>query len=124
VAAVVVSFADIKHVIDTRPHVQEWVGQEFSGVDFLDRRLNRRLIMTAEALAKSPLSPINEACGDWARTRGAYRFFDNDKVRPSQILRPHQAQAVKRMAGHKFVLAVQDTVYLSYGKHPKTRLKK
>ncbi len=43
----------------------EWVTQEFARADLRDKRLDRRLLKTAEHLAKSPASPINEACGNW-----------------------------------------------------------
>jgi len=100
----------------------EWVREEFCGVDLADERLNRRLIKTAELLGKSPASPINEACGDWASTQAAYRLFDNDKASPGAIREPHIAATVQRMiacAGP--VLVLQDTVFFSYGRHPKTR---
>ncbi len=100
----------------------EWLREEFSGVDLGDERLDRRLIKTAELLGKSPVSPINEACGDWASTQAAYRLFDNDKATPEAIREPHIAATVKRMvACGGPVLVAQDTVFFSYGKHPKTR---
>jgi len=74
--------------------------QEFARTDLCDKRLDRRLLKTAEHLAKSPASPINEACGDWASTQAAYRLFNNPKASPSGILQPHIEAAVQRMAGH------------------------
>lgn len=100
----------------------EWVCQEFSGVDLSDKRLDRRLIKTARLLATSPVSPINEACGDWASTQAAYRLFDNSKASPEAIREPHIEATIRRMvATHAPVLVVQDTVFFSYGHHPKTR---
>lgn len=100
----------------------QWLREEFSGVDLGDKRLDRRLIKTAESLGKSPVSPINEACGDWASTQAAYRLFDNDKASPEVIREPHIAATVKRMvACGGPVLVAQDTVFFSYGEHPKTR---
>jgi len=100
----------------------EWVTQEFARADLRDKRLDRRLVKTAEQLAKSPASPINEACGNWASTQAAYRLFNNPKASPSGILKPHIDATVERMAGHGgAVLVMQDTVFFSYGAHPKTR---
>ena len=80
------------------------------------------MIKTAELLGKSPSSPINEACGDWASTQAAYRLFDNGKASPEAIREPHIAATIKRMiACGAPVLVVQDTVFFSYGEHPKTR---
>ncbi len=69
---------------------------------------------TAELLGKSPLSPINEACGDRASTQATYRLFDNGKASPEAIREPHVAATVKRMvACGGPVLVVQDTVFFS-----------
>ena len=77
---------------------------------------------TAERLAQSPSSPINEACGTWAGTQAAYRLFNNPKVSPAKILTPHREATAARMAGcGGVVLVMQDTVFFSYGTHVKTR---
>lgn len=100
----------------------EWIREEFSGVDLADERLARRLIKTAELLSKSPGVPINQACGNWASTQAAYRLFDNGKASPEAIREPHIAATVKRMMGCGGpVLVMQDTVFFSYGQHPKAR---
>jgi len=67
-----------------------------------------------------PSGPINQACEDWADTKAAYRFFDNDKVTPERIRAPHHRRTVERMVPHKQVLAVQDTTFLNYTHHPQT----
>lgn len=67
-----------------------------------------------------PSGPINQACEDWADTKAAYRFFDNDKVTPERIRAPHHQRAVERMVQHKQILAVQDTTFLNYTHHPQT----
>jgi hypothetical protein len=100
----------------------EWVTHEFARADLRDRRLDRRLAKTAEQLAKSPASPINEACGTWASTQAAYRLFNNPKASPARILKPHWEATAQRMAGcGDTVLVMQDTVFFSYGKHVKTQ---
>ena len=100
----------------------EWVTQEFARADLRDKRLDRRLLKTAEQLAKSPASPINEACGNWASTQAAYRLFNNPKANPAGILKPHWEATAERMVGcGDPVLVMQDTVFFSYGSHVKTR---
>ena len=98
-----------------------WVKQEFASINLNDNRLNRRLIKTAEALAASPTSPINEACGVWADAKGAYRMFDNKKLTATAILKPHKNATVERMIACKdTVLVVQDTVFVSHATHEHT----
>lgn len=65
-------------------------------------------------LSQHPQSTIPQASGTWARTKGAYRFFDHAGVTPEEILAGHQAAALERSALHKTVLMVQDTTSLNY----------
>ena len=109
-------------IIEAGSESVEWVRQEFACADLSDKRLDRRLMKTAQHLARSPASPINEACGNWASTQAAYRLFDNPKAAPAAIIEPHIQATVERMAGCGGpVLVIQDTVFFSYGKHPNTR---
>jgi hypothetical protein len=113
---------EVQAIMEAGARSLQWVGEEFAGVDLSDKRLDRRLIKTAEQLAKSPAAPINEACGDWASTQAAYRLFDNGKASPQAIIEPHIQATAKRLAGVEGpVLVIQDTVFFSYGQHPKTR---
>ena len=99
---------------------QSWATEEFSKVRLKDKRLNQRCQKVAEALEQQSTEPINQACEDWADTKAAYRFFDNPKVTPDQILSPHYQRTVKRMKSYPLVLAVQDTSFLNYTHHPQT----
>ena len=99
----------------------EWLCEAISVVDLGDRRLVRRLIKTAESLGKSPASPFNEACWDWASTQAAYRLFGNDKASPEAIREPHIAATAKRIVAYGGPVSVaQDTMSFSYGEHLKT----
>lgn len=100
----------------------EWVEQEFASIDLGDKRLSRRLVKTAMMLTKNPGAPINEACRTWAAAQGAYRLFDNRKASPEAICTPHIRETIERVRQVSGpVLAVQDTVFYSFGQHPKTR---
>ena len=57
----------------------------------------------------------------WADLKGLYRFFANDKVSYKEILSPHISNTVKRCFKEEVVLVVQDTTYLNYSHHPKTK---
>ena len=92
----------------------DWISREFKQTDLGDRRLNERLQRIVSDLSQSPQSTIPQASGTWARTKGAYRFFDHAGVTPEVILAGHQAAALERLAPHKIVLMVQDTTSLNY----------
>jgi hypothetical protein len=113
---------EVRAILEASNTSLAWVAEEFASVDLRDQRLDRRLIKTAEQLARSPSSPINEACGSWGDTQAAYRLFDNAKASPEAILKPHTAETAQRIVAHgEAVLVVQDTVFFSYGQHPKTK---
>ena len=76
--------------------------------------MNRRLEQIVNDLSQNPQSTIPQASGTWARTKGAYRFFDHAGVTPEVILAGHQLAALERAALHKIVLMVQDTTSLNY----------
>jgi hypothetical protein len=99
---------------------KQWAAEEFAQVELKDARLNRRCQKLAVALGQQPGAPINQACEDWADTKAAYRFFDNEKATPKAIGQPHQQRTVARMGQQKRVLAVQDTTFFNYTHHPQT----
>jgi hypothetical protein len=86
-----------------------WVTAEMHDVELEDKRLNRRLERVLAALAERPTASIPAACGGWAETLAAYRFFDNEQVTADRILQPHYARTRERMAEQPVVLLVQDT---------------
>lgn len=100
---------------------EQWAAEEFADVELNDARLNRRCQELAIALGEQPNAPINQACEDWADTKGAYRFFDNNKATPGRVQAPHQRRTVERMSQHALVLAVQDTTFFNYTHHPETK---
>ena len=97
-----------------------WASQEFGEIDLGDRRLKDRLVTLADKLASSPESPINQACGDWANTKAAYRFFQNENVNEKRILQTHMNNTIERARELGTILAIQDTSYFTYTDHKKT----
>lgn len=57
-----------------------WVEDEMKTINLGDESLNNRLKSLLNALSQSPLESIPVACGGWAETKAAYRFFDNKNV--------------------------------------------
>lgn len=91
-----------------------WIAREFKEADLGDRRLNQRLQRIVSDLSQNPQGTIPQASGTWARTKGAYRFFDHAGVTPEAILAGHQAATLERLPRQKAVLMVQDTTSLHY----------
>jgi hypothetical protein len=91
-----------------------WAIDEMKQADLKDERLNRRLVKLLSAFGERPQVSIPAACGGWNETSAAYRFFDNEKVTPSQILKPHFNKTIQRIAEHPVVLLTQDTTELDF----------
>lgn len=91
-----------------------WATEEFADLDLGDKRLNRRAMKMAEAFARQPTASIPAACGGWAETQAAYRFFADDDIDWRAILQPHWDSTQARMAEHAEVLCLQDTTELDF----------
>lgn len=94
-----------------------WIQKEFSRISLNDKRLNNRFHEIAVALASQPGNSVNRACEDWACTKAAYRFFDNEKVKSEDILAPHIENTINRAKDFPFVLAIQDSSTINFTSH-------
>ncbi|MDP2809492.1 MAG: transposase DNA-binding-containing protein, partial [Rhodocyclaceae bacterium] len=88
--------------------------EEFATADLGDGRLNKRLIKLADRFADKPTASIPGACGDWAETKGAYRFLSQKKIGWEKILTPHMGSTEARIRQHPVVLCIQDTTELDF----------
>jgi len=104
-----------------QPAGADWAAHEFARSPLPDPRLVARLITMATDFARQPTASLPQACGSWAKTKAAYRFFDHDGIAPENILAAHVQATVQRAAGHPIVLCVQDTTSLNYSTHPQTK---
>ena len=98
----------------------DWVEEEFATVELYDPRLKRRLFGMVRDFYGQPQAPIPQACGSQAKTKAAYRFFDNERVSMDRVLRAHTESSVERIRAHQVVLAVQDTTTVNYTTHRAT----
>ena len=93
----------------------EWVERELAGCEFADERLGKRFRALLEQLSSSPGDSIPLVCQDWANTKAAYRFLDNDRVDEAQILAGHfQATRDRAAATSGPILVMHDTTEFSY----------
>lgn len=100
--------------------MENGVAQELTTVHLGDRRRTRRLVRLIEALAAQPTAGVPQACGDWAATKAAYRLWASPQVTREAIMGAHAERTAARLAGHRLVLALQDTTSLDFTAHPRT----
>jgi hypothetical protein len=86
-----------------------WAEEEARAANLGDQRLNKRWAMVLDRLAQHPQISIPAACGGWTETQGAYRFFNNKRATFENVLAPHRAATMERMAACPVVLLAQDT---------------
>ena len=97
----------------------DWTEEEFGRVQFFDERLKSRLFTLAADFFAEPGELIPQAShGSKAKTKAAYRFFQNANVDMQKLLRPHIESTIERLGAHQVILAVQDTTSLNYTGHP------
>jgi hypothetical protein len=91
-----------------------WAQEELSGIELGDARLEKRAAVLLDELGRKPCASIPIACGGWSETLAAYRFLGNEKCQWADILTPHTACTLSRMAVHSVVLCIQDTTVLDF----------
>ena len=89
--------------------MQAWVENELRTVNLPDERLHKRYRLLLDRFAGKPTLSIPAACNGWSETQAAYRFFDNERVVPAQLLQPHYDATIERIRQHPVVLIPQDT---------------
>jgi hypothetical protein len=103
-----------------------WAEQEFGGAPLGDRRLSRRLVVSAQHQAENPLRAFTGvARDDRAAVKGYYRLIDQPEsedsaVTPQNMLAPHRAQTLRRMQAESTVLCVHDGTDLNFSGRPQT----
>ncbi len=90
------------------------ISQEFCTVDLGDKRLNRRLLRLADAMAAAPTESLPKACRTGAALEAAYRLLSNPRVTPEQILQPHVSSSWERAAGTVPIVVVHDTTEFAF----------
>lgn len=92
-----------------------WVDREVADCEFKDERLGKRFRSVLEQLSSSPGDSIPLVCQDWANTKAAYRFLDNDRVSEAEILGGHfQATRDRVSATDGPILVMHDTTEFTY----------
>jgi Transposase DNA-binding/Transposase DDE domain len=95
--------------------MEGWVERELAGCSFADERLGKRFGILMEQLSTGLGQTLPLACGDWASTKAAYRFLDNDRVSEQTILAGHfQATQSRFAAVAGPILVLHDTTEFSF----------
>ncbi len=102
---------------DTGASAGFWHDDEVALAGLPDKRLARRFRRLLDQMSAAPGQSVPAACGDWAATKAAYRFFDNPRVTEHGMLAGHFAATAMRCAASEDpVLILQDTTEFIYSR--------
>jgi hypothetical protein len=90
---------------------ESWIEAEVACSHFADERHRQRLRLLLEQFSGNGGASTSWACQDWANTKAAYRFFDNDRIDEAQILTGQFACTRERFQAARSspVLVLHDT---------------
>lgn len=100
--------------------VEDWVEEELQEVRLPNLAKKKRAMSIMRDFFASPASSIPTACNTGAKLKGAYRFFGDERVKPSDILYSHRKQILKRAKDYEVVLSVNDTTSMNLSTHVAT----
>ena len=95
----------------------QWVEAEFGAAELGHRDATQRLVRIAQAKAHNPSVPYTECfAGDRHELKAYYRFINkkHERMNPTGILSGHRRETIRRIKGHRRVLAVRDTTDLDF----------
>ena len=107
----------IRHHLNHLPaldHHALWATRIATATVLPDPRLNRRLGTILDDLAHRPTDSIPQATADWGQAKAVYRFLDNDRVTPADLIAGAARETARRAHRHPVVLVVQDTTSLNF----------
>ena len=100
--------------------INHWVKKEFQTIDFGSKRLEKRFLKVMSDLSEEPEKSIWLSSGSRANAKAAYRMIGNEKFTKESILAAHKDTTNTRNQNNNTLLAIQDTMAVSYATHKKT----
>src|SRR2546421_6962967 len=97
-----------------------WAQEEVGQAQLGHAARTTRLVRVVEDLVAHPAESVPQACEDWAATKGAYRFWENERVEAAAIRRAHSEKTLARGPWQELILAIQETTDVDYSTHAAT----
>jgi hypothetical protein len=92
--------------------------KEFEGINFNEKRLEKRFIKTMGTLSRKPDQSIWTCSESHAEAKAIYRMFSNENFDISEVSRTHRKATINRIENNgAVILAVQDTTVVNYRGH-------
>ncbi len=91
----------------------ELAKEDWSDASLGDERLDKRAMLIGTEFLKNPFVSPPKMMKSLKATKAFYRFMDSDKVSHEKLISSHVEKTREKLAGHKTILAVQDSITLS-----------
>ena len=80
----------------------DWTEEEFGTIEVYDKRLKERVRTVARDFFAQPGVLAPQACGgSIAKTKAAYRLFDNENITMEIVLKSHVEATAERIRKHE-----------------------
>ena len=91
--------------------------KEFYGLQFSDKRLQKRFFQMMDSFLHEPGESILSACGSRSQAKGVYRLLANDALSYEDLLNSISQATIQKMKqlSNEKILLIQDTTELSFG---------
>lgn len=91
--------------------------KEFFGLQFSDKRLQKRFFKMMDSFSREPGKSILSACGSRSQAKAIYRLLANDELSYEELLNSISQATIQKMKqlSNEKILLIQDTTELSFG---------
>lgn len=93
---------------------RQWAQDVFAGARLGDPRRTARLVELGMTLAERPADSLPQACEQWAKTKAAYRFLENEAVTIEALQQASGQSTARQCVGQRLIIVPQDTTTLSF----------
>lgn len=91
----------------------ELAKEDWFGVELGDKRLNERAAMIGAEFLNNPFVSPPKMMKSFKAIKAFYRFMDSDRVSHEKLISSHVEKSREKLAGHKTILAIQDSITIS-----------
>ncbi|PIN87726.1 hypothetical protein COV12_02260 [Candidatus Woesearchaeota archaeon CG10_big_fil_rev_8_21_14_0_10_32_24] len=95
----------------------ELAKEDWSKVDFGDKRLNERAILIGTEFLNNPFVSPPKMMKSFKATKAFYRFMDSDKVSHEKLITTHVTKSKNKLIENKIILAIQDSMTISLNRN-------
>lgn len=88
--------------------------EEFSGIDFGDKRRDNRFINIINNISNQPGSSIPKQNKDWYNTKATYEFYKNEQVSLSALKKTLMSYGAKQVEDEMKLLVIHDISNISF----------